>query len=412
MNAIPTKFSYYQLLLALCIAVPILNIFELTFALWSITILITLQSRYSVTIGIHILIYSLILIIALVTSIGNQFQVYFYLKDITYMVKPIMGLLIGYQLFKGNKLKSFSTLIYIGLLIAIIHIVLVIIAYASGNASTVAILREHCGYFSDFEVYALIFLLFHKKFNVEIPRQRLYLYVIIMMISSFFYLARTNFIQFIILLVALKGYFTITIKSIKVVISVLIATVIGYTIIYNLNPKRDGSGVEQFLYKIKNAPIEPFKTKIDVTNWKDINDNYRSYENIRTLRQVTGKGPFTTIFGEGIGATVDLKHKIWLQSSFMRYIPFLHNSYMTALLKSGIIGVFLLLFYIYFLLKNRKSDIPLVQNINMLLIGTGIFLIISNWVFLGMYNTSDNKSVLVGFLIALREFKIKNTVND
>lgn len=411
MNSIPTKFSYYQLLLALCIAVPILNVFELTFGLWSITILITLQNRYSLTIFNHILIYSLILIIALFSSIGNRFQLYFYLKDITYLAKPIMGLLIGYQLFKGNKTKSFSTLIYIGLLIAIIHIILVINAFISGNATTVAILREHCGYFSDFEVYTLVFLLFHKKFNIEISNQRLYLYVLIMIISSFFYLARTNFIQFIILMVALKGYFTITIKSIKVVISLLIVTIIGYAIIYNLNPKRDGSGIEQFLYKIKNAPIEPFKTKIDVTNWKDINDNYRSYENILTIRQVTGKGPQTIISGEGIGSTVDLKQKMWLQSSFMRYIPFLHNSYMTVFLKSGLLGIFLFLFYIYYLMKNEKSDILMVQNINMLLIGTGIFLIISNWVFFGMYNLSDNKSLLVGFLIALREFEIQNKVN-
>jgi hypothetical protein len=410
MNPISTKFSYYQLLLALCIAVPILNIFELTFGLWGITILITLQNRYSHTIFNHILIYSLILIIALFSSIGNRFQMYLYLRDIAYMLKPIMGLLLGYQLFKGNKLKAFSTLSYIGLLIAIIHIIIVIIAFISGNASTVAILREHCGYFSDFEVYTLIFLLFHKKFNIEISNQRLYLYVFIMIISSFFYLARTNFIQFIILMVALKGYFTITIKSIKVVVSVLIITVIGYTIIYNLNPKRDGSGVEQILYKIKNAPIEPFKTKIDVSNWKDINDNYRSYENILTLRQVTENGPRAIISGEGIGSTVNLKQKIWLQSSYMQFIPFLHNSFMTAFLKSGILGVFLLLFYIYLLLKNQKSNIPLVQNINMLFIGTGVFLIISNWVFLGMYNLSDNKSILVGFLIALREFEIQKKI--
>jgi hypothetical protein len=83
---------------------------------------------------------------------------------------------------------------------------------------------------------------------------------------------------------------------------------------------------------------------------------------------------------------------------------------MTAFLKSGILGVFLLLFYIYLLLKNQKSNIPLVQNINMLFIGTGVFLIISNWVFLGMYNLSDNKSILVGFLIALREFEIQKKI--
>jgi hypothetical protein len=233
-----------------------------------------------------------------------------------------------------------------------------------------------------------------------------------MIISSFFYLARTNFIQFIVLTIALKGYFSVTTRSIKVISSVLLATVIGYAIIYNLNPKRDGSGVEQFLYKIKNAPIEPFKTKIDITNWKDINDNYRSYENILTLRQVTENGPRAIILGEGIGSTVDLKQKMWLQNSFMRYIPFLHNSYMTVFLKSGVLGIFLLLFYLYILMKNRKSNILLVQNINMLLVGTAVFLIISNWVFLGMYNTSDNKSIIVGFLIALREFEIQKKRND
>ena len=83
---------------------------------------------------------------------------------------------------------------------------------------------------------------------------------------------------------------------------------------------------------------------------------------------------------------------------------------MTAFLKSGILGVFLLLYYIYLLIKNQKSNISLVQNINMLLLGTGIFLIISNWVFLGMYNLSDNKSILVGFLIALREYEIQKRI--
>ena len=288
----------------------------------------------------------------------------------------------------------------------------VIIAFITGNASTLVLLRVNCGYFNDYEVYTLIFLLFHKKFNIEISKKRLYLYVVLMIVSSFFYLARTNFIQFIVLTIALKGYFTVTTRSIKVISSVLLATAISYAVIYNLNPKRDGSGVEQFLYKIKNAPIEPFKTKIDVTNWKDINDNYRSYENILTLRQVTENEPRAIILGEGIGSTVDLKQKMWLQNSFMRYIPFLHNSYMTVFLKSGVLGIFLLVFYLYILMKNRKSKIPLVQNINMLLVGTAVFLIISNWVFLGMYNTSDNKSIVVGFLIALREFEIQKKHND
>ena len=406
------KNIFHQFLFVLCVAIPTLNIYELTFAIWSITILITLQNKYSNTIFIHVLVYLAILFVAFTSSYRAKFQLYYYIKDITYLLKPAMGLLIGYQLFRKNNIKPFQIIIYTGLILASIHVILVAITFLSGHAKTLAKLREYCGYFNDFEVYALIILLFHKKFQIKIENKRLYPYIIVMVLSAFFYFARTNFIQFIILYIALKGYFEINPKSITIISSVFLLTIVGYTIIYNLNPRRDGTGVEQFLYKIKNAPIEPFKTKIDLSNWKDLNDNYRSYENILTIRQVTGKGLPTIISGEGLGSSVDLKQKIWLQSSFMRYIPFLHNCYMTAYLKSGLIGVFLLLFYIYLLLTFKSSQIPLVHNLNLLFVGTGIFLIISNWVFLGLYNLLEAKSILIGFLIAHRESIIKNVNND
>ena len=41
------------------------------------------------------------------------------------------------------------------------------------------------------------------------------------------------------------------------------------------------------------------------------------------------------------------------------------------------------------------------------MLGTAIFLIISNWVFMGVYLKLDNKSVLIGFLICFREIIIK-----
>ena len=85
---------------------------------------------------------------------------------------------------------------------------------------------------------------------------------------------------------------------------------------------------------------------------------------------------------------------------------------MTVFLKSGLLGVLVYLYFIYSLFGKIKSEIPIVQNINLLFVGTGIFLILSSWVFMGVYNLSDNKSILIGMFICLREIYIKEKNED
>ena len=92
----------------------------------------------------------------------------------------------------------------------------------------------------------------------------------------------------------------------------------------------------------------------------------------------------------------------------MRYIPFLHNGFMTIFLKSGILGVFLLTLSIFYFFRMKKSDIEVVKNINYLLLGTGVFLILSYWVFMGFYFTVDTKTIFIGFLICYKELCLKN----
>ena len=206
----------------------------------------------------------------------------------------------------------------------------------------------------------------------------------------------------------MKGYFVINKKSISVITSVILFVLLGYTIIYQSNPQRSGKGIEAFLYKIKISPIEPFKTKIDKEDWKDFNDNYRSYENILTVKQVSADGTSAILFGKGLGATINLGREVWTNDGeFIQYIPILHNGFATVFLKSGIFGLLFLILFMYLLGKPMKSDLNSVQTINSLLIGTAIFLIVSNWVFMGLYLKLDNKSILLGFMICYREILIK-----
>jgi hypothetical protein len=315
--------------------------------------------------------------------------------------------MIGYQLCQINFKRAFQILVYTGFFIAIIHLSVLFHAVFFYQVNSLNDLRFFGGYFSDFEVYALIIMLFHKQFELEFSRNKTIVLTSVIAVSAFLYLARTNFIQFIILFLALKGYFKMNRRAITIIVSIVIMGIIGYSTILYINPKRNGPGMEAFLYKIKVAPIEPFKTKINRGDWKDFNDNYRSYENIITYRQVTREGVYSVFFGQGLGSKIDLKQGVMLGDMELRYISILHNGIMTVFLKSGLLGVFFLLISFYLLFKTQKSSIPIVRQINLLMIGSGIFMIVSYWVFMGFYFIADTKAILLGLLICYREIAMK-----
>ena len=79
------------------------------------------------------------------------------------------------------------------------------------------------------------------------------------------------------------------------------------------------------------------------------------------------------------------------------------------LLKSGLLGLFIYFISIFLLFKKHKTTHPMIENVNLLLFGTGVFLIFSNWVFMGIFNLSDNKAILIGLFFCFREFYSKST---
>lgn len=404
MSIILPKSYIYQVLFALCIGVPYLNSYELTFAVWIFSVIVTLKQSYSFAIVKYVMCFAAILGIAFVVRFYHpEYKTYFIIRDVTYMLKPVIGILLGYQLCRSNFNKAFQTVVYTGVMIALIHLYIIISAILFHHARNFNDIRLSSGFFSDYEVYVMIVLLFHEKFKLGFTKRQRQFFLILIGVSTFMYFARTNFIQFVILYLAMKGYLKINRRSILVLTSIVAVSIVGYSAIVAVNPKRNGPGIEGILYKIKIAPTEPFKTKINTEDWKDFNDNYRSYENIHTVKQMTRKGLPTLLFGSGLGSRIDLKREVWLGDMMLRYISILHNGFMTVFLKSGLVGIFIYLYTIFLLFRQRKSRIPIISNINLLLVGTGVFLIFSNWVFLGVYNLLDNKSILIGFLICYKE---------
>jgi hypothetical protein len=405
---IQTQGLSYQLVLLACIVVSLFSNYELTFLVWLTALLITVKKYYSTTIINYISIFSVILGIAIASSFLNTFQLFPFIRDFTYMAKPILGLLVGYQLCRFNSQRAFRVLIYVGLAIAIMHLIIVFIAFLHYQSVNLNLLRKEGGYFSDYEIFVIILLIFRSKFNIAISKNQARLILLIVGFSSFLYMSRTNMIQLVILYVGVKGYYTITKKSLIILSSVAITVLVGYFTIVYYNPQRGGRGMEAFFYKIKIAPEEAFKTRINKDDWKDFNDNYRSFENIITVKQVSSNGVLAVLFGEGLGSTLNLGRRVLSNDGeYVQNIPIVHNGFMTVFLKSGIVGVCFSLLFIIVLFRQKKSTIASVKNLNYLLIGASVFLIVSNWVFLGLYLKLDNKSIIIGFLIAIKELLIK-----
>ena len=405
MSLVINKTLINQLLFIICVVVPFFNIYELSFGVWMIAIVVTLKNNYSQEFVKLFSIFIAIFLLAIIVGLFYEYDLYFIIRDITYLLKPITGLLLGYQLFSKHIKNPFQFIVYAGIAIASYHLFLVAYGILIEGARNVREIREHGGYFNDFEVYTLVILLFNKKLNLGFSKQKCYAFILLMAISSFFYLARTNFIQFIVLVIALKGFLVMNRKALKAIIALIILIVVGYTSIVYYNPHRNGKGMDEFLYKIKIIPTEAFSTRINRDDWKDFNDNYRSYENIRTVQQLSYNE--TMFFGEGMGSQVDLKQKVYLGDMQLRHISILHNGYMTVLIKSGLLGVFIYLLSIVFFFRKNKYPNETLTNINYLFVGTGVFLILSNWVFMGLYNPIDTKSLLIGFLFAYKNELIK-----
>ena len=402
------KINLYSFLYLLCIVSSFFPNYEVTFLIWLITFLLTIKKKYCVTIFNVILLFSGILFIALVSSLFYEYKTFSILKDFTYLLKPILGLLVGYQIFDKFKSKSFDIFINAGLILSTIHILLILFAFLKFHIIDMNLIRAEAGFFSDYEVYVFVLLLFSKRFNININKKWKTFYLFVIGFSIFMYLARTNFLQLAILALGIKGYFVLTQKSIKVLSLVVLSFLLSYGAIYYANPQRNGKGIEALMYKIKIAPEEAFKTKINKEDWKDFNDNYRSFENIITVKQVTAEGNRAVFFGKGLGSTLNIGRKIkTTDGSIIQYISVAHNGFMTVFMKSGIFGLLLLLFIFYLLYKQKRNEDPLINNLNMLLMGSSVFLLLSTWVFMGLFFKLDNKSIIIGFIFAMREYLIK-----
>lgn len=404
--AITSDFKY-QFLFFLAVVFSYVNNYELTLFVWLCVLFLTLKRYYSVDILKLIIPFFVIAIIAGIRSFFYKYDTYTIVRDIAYFIKPIVGLLIGYQCVSSKKNNFLNVVVYISLIFAIVHLLMVAYAFAFESIRNIHRIRLHAGYFSDFETFAFIIIIFKHKFNLNYSK-KFYLFLLITIGTSVvFYFARTNLIQFFILFFGMFGLYKFSKEKLIILCALFILGFLGYQKIVEMNPIRNAKGIEGFLYKVKNAPKEIYDPYIVNDNSSRFHDNFRSYETKVTILQMLNDSNSALYFGKGLGSTVDYGRYMGTNDGTMvKHAPILHNGYTTVFLKAGLLGLFIyliMMFNLYHLGARKKFANQ--ENIKLLLSSTAVFMFISSLVFLGFYLKLDNKSLFVGGLIAYLELK-------
>ena len=336
-------------------------------------------------------------------TVYHSYPYYAIIKDIFHFLKPVLGLLIGFLFFK--KIDNFNwfvkTIVYCGLASAIIHF-LVLIFMGNIFSGSVDTIREF-GKDNFLELFGLFFLLFYNYFQkAPLIESRLQTRIIslILLLSNVFYFSRTMIAVSIILALSVYGYTVLTKKTIRFLGILMISIGLFYGYLFSIKIERNKPGIDSFLFKVKIAPAELFKTKIDRNNHKDLWDHWRGYEAKRAYALMQ-ENPSSYVVGTGFGSLVNLKFKAPLtgEKEGIRYISELHNGYMYVFYKTGGIGVIILLLFfgsLYLSLYRKKKNKDM---ITVFISSIGLVYVFTSLTITGIYNGRDVIIFILGGLL-------------
>ncbi len=358
-------------------------------------------------IGITLPLFLMLFLGFLATTINGSGLVTI-VKDFMHFIKPLVGVLLGYFIFKQvNDFRIFiKTIILAAFVCSMVHILKIII-FASPDES-VNELRTN-GLDNFLELFALFFIFYTPKlFQEPLFKKKTHLKAIkfLLILSCVLYFSRTMMVVYGIISLSIYGYTKLTAKGLRAIGIAILAMGLFYGYLYSIKIDRSGHGLEAFLYKIKNAPAELFKTRIDRENHADLWDHWRGYEAKRAYALMVGK-PYSYVIGTGFGSLVNLKFKAPLGDSKdgMRYISELHNGYAYLIYKTGFLGLLLVLYFIkklyQFVYKIPQNE----QHAFQLKIISGIALVyvFTTLTITGIYNFGDTIIFILGGFIAFSE---------
>lgn len=335
---------------------------------------------------------------------AQQHQFSDVMRDVWYLWKILFTLGAGYYLM--CRLKSlrvmFKLVIVAATILAAYHLFNVI--FILQGSQSIMDLREEAGGGYFVTVIGLGFLLGVANSRRYIGiRKPLYYFTILLCAGSLIASgSRTNIISFASMVFVMRGWGRLNSKTVlrlaafgaALMLLGLVGAINSFSV--NKNDENKVSLASKFAHSVTEIAISNYDSM------RDINANWRGFESYRAYLAFLEGGLPEQIFGQGLGATVDLGFYMPLAGAEYRYIPVLHNGYMYVLVKYGLLGLLAYLWFIVGLIRvdfrgfaHQSFDLDLSGRFVRSL---GWALLFSSLVVAGLFNKStfDSSAVILG----------------
>lgn len=220
----------------------------------------------------------------------------------------------------------------------------------------------------------------------------------IILLAFFFSYSRTAIFCVIILVFALNGGFDDKKKLLFWGFWVVVVTT-GLTYIM---PAYDPNDIS-FLGKMTNSFNEI--SFVDGSDEVEMISNWRGFEAFMANKKYIEADILRKLFGHGYGSSVDLGLFVEMGNGMtFRYLPILHNGYYHVLVKYGMVGLILYIYFIgriFFRINFVHEDIM----INRFLMGIGVVYLYTSLVITGLFNKNhlDAYVLLLGVFYGINK---------
>lgn len=300
-------------------------------------------AQWRIKLGFIFLVAPIVLLLLIGLLGARQYPLFDVIKDVWYIGKVVVAIGAGYVLahyFRGFTEIS-RIVVLAGAIAAGIHFIEIAIHLRSGiSLFTLRDQEGVKGYFITVLGLALISSLPSRALGLA--KSTYFLAGLICFGSLLASFSRTYIVMYILIVAVTRGWARISVKNAVRLVFLLLLSGLLIVVLVQSNTSGEKSLAGKFASSGSEVTVQ------DYDNMRDINLNWRGFESYRALVDFGEGTYFQKIFGQGLGATVDIGFNMNLGGREFRYIPVLHNGYMYLLVKIGIIG---LLVYLYFLLK-------------------------------------------------------------
>ena len=278
-------------------------------------------------------------------------NVNYFFRDGYYFIQPVL------IIFLGNLLvvrPSFNLIEFLRIILQAITIVslvnLVQLPFSIGSISQLNF--ETRGDYNFSNKYSLVGLaiLYYYSNKVFIKKRTMMFYALVLLSSLALSFSRTEYL--IALLIPLTSFLTQKKLRGTALVSFFSIAVIVLAFGANLDMNLAATGTSSSTFIDKVMRSVPEMAIVDVDDMVNASFSWRGYEAFLGLQKYGNGNLWQMIFGGGFSTVVNVPGWVF-SDDFMTNIPFFHNGYVTILLKSGVFGLGLFLYFLFRVSKHK-----------------------------------------------------------